>query len=114
MDPIQRYKIQYTAAAVDDIAEKFLYIKDVLKSPTTAIRWYENLISSIKNNLSTYPGKYALYHNSPRKDVIIRFFIVKNDLILYQVDEVNKTVFILLCVTKNRNMRELLQQRTLK
>ena len=104
MDGIDQSSIIYTAAAVADMEEKADYIALQLRDPRLAETWYQRLRGSIQEELSTFPLKYSPYHAAPWNDRGIRQVTIRNDVILYSVDEASYKVYIRAVCTKGRDL----------
>ena len=104
MDSIISYQIFYTESAVRDIEEKFDYIAQQLRDPGLAQGWYLRLRATIQDALTTFPCKYACYDAAPWKEKGIRLFLLRNDVVLYSVDEATQTVSIHSVCTHGRDL----------
>ena len=104
MEGIEQYSIIYTEAAVVDIEEKADYIAFQLHDPELAETWYQRLRGSIQKELSTFPLKYSPYNVTPWKEKGIHEVTIRNDVVLYSVDESSHKVYIRSVCTKGRDL----------
>lgn len=104
MDGIDQYSIIYTEAAIEDIEEKADYIAFQLHDPELAKAWYRRLRGSIQEELTTFPLKYPLYNAAPWDERGTREVTIRNDVILYSVDEATYKVYIRAVCTKGRDL----------
>lgn len=89
-----RYQVLFTDAALEQLEEKFRYISNVLNERLTASKWYARLREAIMSDLAFMPLKYPLCRNEVWAKMGIHSFTVQNDIILYSVDEGERTVYI--------------------
>ena len=104
--PISEYDILYTEEAVQDIEDKADYIYYHLKSPRISYSWYTRIKKEIQDNLSTFPNKYREFDLRGR-----RIFISRTDIVLYTVNEENKTVTIESVFTKGKDYTSFTQKK---
>ena len=82
------YHIFLSLNAENDLQKLLLYIKNKLKEPEIAQRYYNLLKNKIKT-LEKFPKRFAIID-----DFETRRFIIKNYSIFYEIDEKNKIVNI--------------------
>ena len=100
------YKIHYSNNALEDLFEIYKYIAFEENEPSNA----KNLINDIREKirgLHYFPNRYALVEWSPWKDIGARRINVKNYLIIYLVDENNKTVNIIRIFSSRRDIQSI-------
>lgn len=86
------------------LEEKMRYIAGQLLEPSVAQNWLLRLLEFLELQLATFPKKFPQYRESKYRIVVYR-----NDVIIYEVDEGNATVYIDLACTKGRNIDHLLK-----
>lgn len=101
---MDNYQILYTETAIRDMEEKLDYISLNLHDPSLAVTWYQRLRSSIQDQLSSFPKKYSLYSAAPWREKGVRQLLLRNDIVLYSVDESKKEVYILGVCTRGRDL----------
>lgn len=104
MEQMPRYEVVYTENAIQDIEEKADYITAQFQDPELAERWYLNLRASIQEQLTTFPYKFQPYNVEPWDQRGIRQYITRNDVVLYNVDEIMRRVYIWAVCTKGRDL----------
>ena len=87
----EKYKINLSIKAKDDLKSIVLYIKNNLNQPAIANKYAKIIREEIKT-LEYSPQKYAVIDVSSVKDLNIRKLIVKNYIDFYRVNEENKVV----------------------
>jgi len=87
------YRIQFTSRARQDLRDSYNYIKNELKEPAAAERFYLNIEKNIET-LTTTPGRYAVIDDDRLIEREYRKLIVGNHIVFYSIDEENKTVMI--------------------
>ncbi len=103
----QKYKVEYSKEAKQDLSEIYSYIKYNLQEPNIA----KNLISEIReslNKLKNNPQIYPIIEDGFMKRIEIRKIIVKNYIIFYRVDSKNLSIQIVRIMYARRNWIELL------
>ena len=106
MDELKQYKIAYTEAAEEDIFSKAEYIEKAYHDSDLAYKWYSRLRTQIQKDLSFLPYKYQPYTAGAWAEKGVREFILRNDIVLYSVDEQNATVLIHAVFTRGKNLAE--------
>ena len=87
----EKYKINLSIKAKDDLKSIVLYIKNNLNEPAIANK-YAKIIREEIQTLGYSPQKFAVIDDSSVKDLNIRKLIVKNYIAFYRVNEENKVV----------------------
>ena len=103
----QKYKVEYSKEAKQDLSEIYSYIKYNLQEPNIA----KNLISEIReslNKLKNNPQIYPIIEDGFMKRIEIRIIIVKNYIIFYRVDSKNLSIQIVRTMYARRNWIDLL------
>lgn len=94
------YQINYEEDSIEEIAEVYNYISK--KAPMSAYRLRENIIEYVMK-LSDSPRLFAKIDKVDRLKREYRRIIIKNYVILYTIDEVNKTIYISHMYYKRKN-----------
>lgn len=89
----EKYKVELSIKAKDDIKSIVLYIKNVLKEPSIASRYAKTIRNEIQT-LEYYPQKFAIIDDDTIKDLKIRKLNIKNHIAFYRVNENKKIVNI--------------------
>ena len=106
MDELKRYKIVYTEAAEEDIFSKAEYIEKAYHDSNLAFKWYTRLRTQIQKNLSFLPYKYQSYDVGVWAGQGIREYVLRNDIVLFSVDERSTSVLIHASFTRGKNIAE--------
>ena len=106
MDEIKKYHIFYTLTAEEDIIAKAEYIKKAYRDAHLAYIWYTRLRTQIEKDLSFFPYKYQLYSAGKWMERGIREYILRNDIVLYSIDEQSSSVMIHALFTRGKNIAE--------
>ncbi len=88
-----KYTIKFSKKSKEDIAWIVHYISNNIKEPQIA-KSYANLFFSEINSLQIFPKRNPIVKGKSLIGMERRKFIVKNYVILYLVNESEKTVFI--------------------
>lgn len=88
-----QYEVKLTPQAVEQIQETVSYISRILLEPEIAKRWADLLQKEILS-LNLMPARYPLIEEEPWRTWGIHKMTVKNFLVYYLIDDVNKTVTI--------------------
>ena len=106
MDEIKRYSVQYSESAEEDILAKAEYIEKVYRDSRLAFTWYTRLRNQIAKDLSFLPYKYQPYPAGPWAEMGVREYILRNDIVLYSIDESNAAVIIHAVFTRGKNIAD--------
>ena len=87
----EKYKVELSIKAKDDIKSIVLYIKDVLNEPSIASRYAKTIRKEIQT-LEYSPQKFAIIDDDTIKDLNIRKLNIKNYIAFYRVNEDKKIV----------------------
>ena len=87
----EKYKINLSIKAKDDLKSIVLYIKNNLNEPAIANK-YAKIIREEIQTLEYSPQKFAIIDDSSIKNLNIRKLIIKNYIAFYRVNEENKVV----------------------
>ena len=87
------YKVKFTEKCLEDIDEACNYIEERLKAKNAANRLRIKIKDSVKG-LFEFPEMYAKIEKIDREKRIYRKIPIDNYVLLYTVDEENKTVYI--------------------
>lgn len=88
---VEKYKIELSIKAKDDLKSIVLYIKNELNEPNIA-RKYVNTIKKEIETLEYMPQKFAIIDDDIIKDLNIRKLTIKNHIAFYRVNEEKKIV----------------------
>lgn len=106
VDELKRYKVLYTNTAEQDILAKADYIETFYRDSRQAYTWYMRLRTQIEKDLSFFPYKYQAYSAGAWAEKGVREFILRNDIVLYSVDEPSRSVLIHAVFTRGKNISE--------
>lgn len=106
VDDLKQYRIIYTQTAEEDIFSKAEYMASKLHDRRLSLFWYRRLQESIVKDLSYFPYKFQVYDKDPWCEQGIRQYILRNDIILYSVDEDQGAVIIHNVYTRGKNLSE--------
>lgn len=106
VDECKRYTILYTQTAEEAIFTKAEYIEKAYHDGRLAYKWYERLKTQIQKDLSYLPYKYQVYPAGTWAEQGVREYILRNDIVLYSVDEQNTAVIIHAVFTRGKNISE--------
>ena len=106
VDELKHYRIIYTEAAEEDIFSKAEYIEKAYHDSRLAYKWYVRLRTQIQKDLSFLPYKYQPYPAGTWAEKGVREFILRNDIVLYSVEEQSATVMIHAVFTRGKNIAE--------
>ena len=87
----EKYKINLSIKAKDDLKSIVLYIKNNLNEPAIANK-YAKIIREEIQTLGYSPQKFAVIDDNSVKDLNLRKLIIKNYIAFYRVNEENKVV----------------------
>ena len=87
----EKYKINLSIKAKDDLKSIVLYIKNDLNEPAIANK-YAKIIREEIQTLEYLPQKFAIIDDSSIKDLNFRKLIIKNYIAFYRINEENKIV----------------------
>lgn len=106
VDELKQYKIVYTEAAEEDIFSKAEYIEKAYHDSDLAFKWYTRMRSQIQKDLSFLPYKYQPYDVGVWAGQGIREYVLRNDIVLYSVDEQSASILIHASFTRGKNIAE--------
>ena len=89
----EKYEIQISLRAKNDLINIVKYIKDELKEPSIAKK-YASIIKEKIRDLEYNPQRYSIVDNNAIKDLQVRKLIIKRYIIFYRVSE-NKRIVII-------------------
>ena len=87
----EKYKINLSIKAKDDLKSIVLYIKNNLNEPSIANK-YAKIIREEIQTLEYSTQKFAIIDDSSVKDLNFRKLIIKNYIAFYRINEENKIV----------------------
>lgn len=89
----EKYEIQISLRAKNDLINIVKYIKDELKEPSIAEK-YASIIKEKIRDLEYNLQRYSIVDNNAIKDLQVRKLIIKRYIIFYRVSE-NKRIVII-------------------
>ena len=101
------YSINITYLAEEDILTTVRYISNTLKNPVAA----NNLLDEIERHekiLEDTPKIYPFVNDVYLSDKGLKYVAVKNYLMFYTIDEVNKIVNVIRFLYRRRDWRNIL------
>lgn len=101
------YKLLISKDAHDDTSGIAKYIAHELKNPQAAVSFLDDVDESYCRVVAN-PRLYALCNDARLERMGYRKIVIKNYLILYRIDEGNKTVYIVRIVYGGQNYSEML------
>ena len=104
---MEKYKIQFTARARQDLRDTYAYIKNELKEPTVAERFYLNVEKNIET-LSSMPERHGIVDDGFLREKEYRKLIIGNHIVFYSIDKLNKIVIIARILYARRDWLNLL------
>ena len=87
----EKYKIELSIKAKEDIKDLLVYIKSELNEPTIASK-YSKIIKEELKTLTYLPQKFAIIDDETIKDLKIRKLNIKNHIAFYRINEDRKIV----------------------
>ena len=87
----EKYKIEMSIKAKEDIKDLLIYIKSELNEPTIASK-YSKIIKEELKTLTYLPQKFAIIDDETIKDLEIRKLNIKNHIAFYRINEDRKIV----------------------
>lgn len=94
MADLLEYQVLFSAEAQTDMFQKAEYIENTFQDSGLAYTWYMRLRDQIVKELSFLPYKYQVYDVEPWNQKEVHLFLFRNDVVLYSIDEDEKTVTI--------------------
>ena len=88
-----KYTIRFSKKSKEDVSRIVSYISDIINEPQIA-KSYANLFFSEINSLHIFPKRNPIVKGKSLYGMERRKFVVKNYVILYLINENEKTVFI--------------------
>lgn len=83
---MDRYDVQITQEALQDMAEIYYYIAQQLQSPETARRQYDRIADGILS-LDTFPARYRIVDFEPERKAGLRRILVDHYSVFYVIRE---------------------------
>lgn len=105
----ETYIVKITSQAREELHEITHYITHELKAPDAAL----HLLDALENaflSLANFPQRIPLIDIEPWRTNGIRHLLVKNFLIYFWIDEINKKVQITAVIYKKRNQLQQLSK----
>ena len=104
MEELKRYKIDYSIPARQDILAKTAYIQSSFLDRSMAGQWFDRLWNTIQDELSYLPYKYPVYSKGKWRDLGVHIMTVRNDIVLYEIDEDAGVVRVLNVFTRGKDL----------
>ena len=104
-----KWKIQYSAQALEDIKAIFEYIAFELLVPDTARGQVKRIMDSV-GKLDETPMMYRAYEDEPWKSKGLRVFPVDNYMVLYLPKENLQTVNVVRIIYGGRDINKQLEE----
>ncbi len=82
---MEKYRINITDAALDDMEKIYEYIASVLLAPENAIGQYNSIADEILT-LESFPERYVLFETEPEHSWGMHRMTVDNYLVCYVID----------------------------
>ncbi len=101
------YKIVISKEAAEDIDDIVFYMVSELSNPSAAKAFLDDVEKSY-HNIIEKPAMYGLCNDYRLRNDGYRKIVIKNYLILYRINEDDKTVIIVRVVYGGRNYSELI------
>ena len=101
------YKLLVSKEADEDIEDIVLYIVSELHNPSAASAFLDDVEKSYHNMVEN-PAMYSLCNDYRLSNGGYRKIVIKNYLILYRINEENKTVIVVRVVYGGRNSSDLI------
>lgn len=97
------YKIITTKTFEEEFKNIFHYIHFFLKEPITATKIYNKILLAI-SDLILFPKRNPkFYFNSKNSYKVLRKFLVSNYILIYEINEFSKEIYILHIFQKNED-----------
>lgn len=103
-----KYRIQYSPAALDDLKDIYTHIANELRSPETASKQIHRINQEICS-LDFMPCRYEQLDWEPWKSVGMRKVAVNNFVVFYTVDQKRMNVTVIRIVYGGRDLRHALE-----
>ena len=101
---MEKYEVNVTDEALDDMEKIYEYIAFELLSPENAMGQYNRIADAILT-LDSLPDRFALFESEPEHSWGMRRMVVDNYLVCYIVDSGIVTVTDVLYGTSNVHVR---------
>ena len=101
------YRLEYLPTAKQDMVKIAQYISHELSNPTAAERLASEMIEAAEK-LTDFPYSHAVYHPIRSLQQEYRSILVKNYLMFYYVNEVQKLITIAQVIYARRDYDKLL------
>ena len=83
------------------------YISAQLRDSSLALKWYERLKKDILYELSFFPYKYPVIKKGISLEKDIHILTIRNDIVLFSIDENRALVYVLNVYTKGKNLSDI-------
>ena len=104
---LNKYTIQFSKDAKDDLTDIYSYIKYNLQEPNIANKLIQKIKQEI-HKLKDYPIIYPIISDDFIKTLQLRKFKIKNYFVFYRVNPNNTTIEIVRVIHSRRNWTKLL------
>ena len=100
------YKLEVTPEAEQDTDKIVKYMVEKLINHSAATRFLDDVNESYQR-IEKNPHMYCLCQDPRLQDMGYRKVVIKNYLILYRIDEISNTVYVVRIVYGGRNYTEM-------
>ena len=104
MSELNRYTVIMTQTALDSLNQKALFIRNAYQDPNLAMKWFLRLRAEVENELSVLPYKYPVYNKGKWRDTGVHIFTIRNDVVLYEIDEEAAVVYVRNIFTRGKDL----------
>lgn len=103
----EKYRVQYSPAALDDLKDIYAHIATVLRTPENASKQIHRITEEICS-LDFMPCRYEQVDWEPWKNMGMRKVAVNNFVVFYTVDQNRLNVTVIRIVYGGRDLRRIL------
>lgn len=104
---MNKYKIEFSKEAKKDLIDIVTYIKYNLQEPNIAKKINIKIKDAIYS-LCENPKSHPIIDDKHLKQLKIRKFIIDNYIVFYQIEDINKKIYIIRIMYEKRNWMNLL------
>ncbi len=101
------YKIKVTSLAEKELSEIIVYISQHLKNPAAATRFLDE-VAQCYGRLKDNPMQYEFCRDDRLSKLRYRKVVIKNYVLIYRVEDMSKTVYILHLFYGRRDYQKLI------
>ena len=104
MEELRQYRVVFTQTAMSAMREKALFISRYYLDNGLAREWYRRLRYDLEKELSYLPYKFPVYNQGQWQGQGVHVFTIRNDIVLYEIDEDNAAVYIRNIFTRGKDL----------